>query len=112
MIDTLALTMGGPLMLLFGIIAAAVLGCAAGFVMGTTMGRTRPATPLPTTLRVTRETLATTTTQLEKASARLNTARRSDLAGSALILGRRIAELSAGLGALERKTKHAKEASE
>ena len=110
MISILAMTMGGPLMLLFGILAAAVLGCAGGFVIGTTMGRTRPSTPLPTTIRVTRETLATTCTQLEKASAKLNAAQKHELAGTALTLGRRIQELSAALGAVERKAKHAKEA--
>ena len=36
-----------PMMLMFGILASAAAGGGAGFIAGTTIGKTRPATPLP-----------------------------------------------------------------
>ena len=111
MTPILAMSMTDPLMLMFGILITAVLGCAAGFFLGTSMGATRPATPLPTTIQVTRERLTSTVTQLEKASTRLNEAQRSELAGTALVVSRRISELSSKLGSLGAKTRREQEGS-
>lgn len=107
----LALTLGGPLMLLFGIMVAAIVGAAGGFVFGTTTGRTKPETPLPTTLRLTRDQLAATCSDLEKASRKLSDARKSEESGAALVVARRIADLSAQLGRLDRKAQHRQEGS-
>lgn len=106
MITTLALTLGGPLMLLFGIMMAAVAGLAGGYLMGVNLGKTRPETPLPTTIRLTRDLLANTTGDLEKASKKLNEAQRPELAGSTLVLARRLSELSSALGRIGHKAKH------
>lgn len=105
MITILAMSMGGPLMLMFGITIALALGCAAGYLLGTALGRTRPATPLPTTVQVTREHLASTCAHLEKASARLNAAQRGELAGHALVLARRISDLGTQLGRIGHKAR-------
>lgn len=98
MTPTLALSMGGPLVLMFGILIALALGCGAGYVLGVSLGKTRPATPLPATVRLTREQLASTCAHLEKASAKLGAADRSELAGSALVLARRTSDLATQLG--------------
>ncbi|MHB8603769.1 MAG: hypothetical protein ACYDCK_00835 [Thermoplasmatota archaeon] len=90
---------------MFGIMAAAAAGGVAGYFAGTTIGQTRPATPLHTTIRLTRDQLAATATQLEKASEKLNASQRGDLAGSALVVGRRITELTNSLGRLDHKAK-------
>lgn len=105
MTPTLALAVGGPLMLMLGIMIALLAGAAGGFVLGTQLGRASPATPLPTTIRLARDELAATVTRLEKASAKLNAAQRSDLAGAALVVGRRVTDVSSALGALGHKTK-------
>lgn len=102
----LALSMGGPLMLMFGILIALALGCAGGYVLGNHVGRTRPETPLPTTIRLTRENLAASCTHLEKASAKLNAAQRSEQAGAALVLARRLSELATQLGRIGHKARH------
>lgn len=107
----LAIDMGGPLILLFGIIAAVALGCAAGYVMGTQMGRTRPATPLATSVHVVREALASATNRVEKASTKLGSTERGELAASAKAIARRLSELSTGLGSVERKSKTSREGS-
>lgn len=111
MIPILALTMDGPLMLMFGIVAAAVLGAAGGYVLGTRIGATSPGTPLPTTLRLTRESLASVTAQLEKASSKLNGAQHPELSGTALVLGRRVTDMASELGRIEQKAKHTREGS-
>lgn len=90
-------------MLMFGIMAAAAAGGAAGYVAGTTIGRTRPSTPLPTTIRLTRDQLAATCTQLEKASECLNASQRGDLAGTTLGVGKRVSELASALGQVGHK---------
>ena len=100
------ISMDDPLILLFGIMLAIAVGCGGGFMLGTTIGRTRAATPLPTTLRLTRETLSSACVQLEKASMKLNATQLPEHAGTVTILGRRIAELSGELGRIERKAKH------
>lgn len=105
MIFILAMNMNDPLMLMFGIMVTAVLGCAAGYFVGTSLGATRAPTPLPTTVRVTRERLSSTISQLEKASTKLNEAQRSELAGTALVLSRRVGELSSALGSIGHKAK-------
>lgn len=107
----LALSMGSPLMLMFGIMIALALGCAGGYVLGTALGRTRPETPLPNTLRVTREHLSSTCAHLEKASARLNAGQRSELAGGALVLSRRLSEISTKLGGIGHKARRNQEGS-
>lgn len=106
MISILALTMGGPLMILFGILVAGAVGCAGGYVLGTSIGRTRPETPLPTTIRIARDALAATCTDIEKASRALGEARQAEAAGRALLLAERICELSSQLGRHGRKAKH------
>lgn len=111
MTPVLALTLGGPLMLLFGIMVAAVLGAAGGFVVGSTMGRTKPETPLPTTVRLTRDQLAAACADLEKASKKLGSSHKSEESGSALVISRRISELSARLGRLGRQAQHRQEES-
>ena len=111
MIPVLALDLGSPLMLMFGMAAAAVMGGVAGYVLGTTLGRTPPETPLPTTVRLTRERLASVVSDLEKASKALNASQRSDLAGSALVLGRRASDASSRLGSIEHRAKRGKEGS-
>lgn len=108
MTPILALTLGGPLMLIFGIMVALVVGSAGGYVLGTSIGKTRPETPLPTTIRLTREQLASTCTHLEKASGKLNNAERSERAGAALVLERRLSELSSSLGTIGHKAKRSK----
>lgn len=105
----LALSMGSPLMLMFGIMIALALGCAGGYVLGTALGRTRPETPLPNTIRITREHLSSTCTHLEKASAKLNAAERSEMAGNALVLARRLSEASTRLGGIGHKAKRSQE---
>ena len=111
MIPVLALDMGSPLMLMFGMVAAAVTGGVAGYVVGTTMGRTPPETPLPATIRLTRERLAAAVSDLEKASSTLNASRRGELAGTAMVLGRRVTEFSGHLGTIGHKAKRSKEGS-
>lgn len=104
----LAIDFDGPLMMMFGIAVTAAVGCAAGFVLGVTIGRAAPETPLGTSLRLTREQLASAVAQLEKASAKLNASDRSEDAGTAIVLGRRVSELSASLGTLQHKAQRAK----
>lgn len=99
------MSMDDPLILLFGIMLAIAIGCGGGFVLGTTIGRTRPATPLATTLRLTREALASVSARLEKAAVKLSGAQRPEHAGTAVILGRRLAGFSQELGRIERKAK-------
>ena len=111
MTPILALSMGGPLMLMFGIMIALALGCAAGYVLGTALGRTRPATPLPATIQLTREHLNSTGAHLEKASSKLNKAERSEMAGTALVLARRLADLSTQLGRIGHKARREQEGS-
>lgn len=105
MMFVLALSLNSPMMLMFGIVAAAALGGAAGLAIGTTMGRTPPETPLSTTLRLTRERLASSVARIEKASSALNSAHKSDLAGTGLVLGRRLSEFSSRLGGIQHKSK-------
>jgi hypothetical protein len=100
-----AMNLSDPLMLMFGVLAAAAGGAATGYVAGTSIGRTRPATPLPTTIKVTRDQLAATCAQLDQASSKLNAAQRSDLAGHTLVMGRRISELATALGRVGHKAK-------
>lgn len=107
----LALTLGGPLMLLFGILMAVVLGAAGGYMVGTSFGRTRPETPLPTTLRITRERLQGSVGEIEKASRKLTSAQRGELAGHALVASKRVTDLSAALGRIGRKARHHEEGS-
>lgn len=108
---SLALSMSDPLMLMFGIMIALGLGCAAGYVLGTAAGRTRPETPLPTTIQLTRDHLAAATGHLEKASAKLNAADRAEMAGGALVLARRLSEMSAKLGGIGHKARREQEGS-
>lgn len=102
---TLAMTMGDPLMVMFGILVAIAAGAGAGYVAGTSIGKTRPATPLPTTVKLTREQLASTCSQLEKASAKLNEAEQSELSGRALIVQKKLTELTTSLGRIGHKAK-------
>lgn len=111
MTTILALSMGDPLMLMFGIMIALALGCAGGYLLGTALGRTRPATPLPATVQATREHLASTCASLEKASTKLNAAHRSELAGTALVLARRLSDLSTQLGSIGHKARRQQEGS-
>lgn len=106
MIITLALTMNGPLMILLGLMVALVAGAAGGYIMGNMLGKTKPETPLPTTVRLTRDLLAQTSTELEKASRKLTDAQRPELAGSAIVVSRRVEELSSAIGRLGRKARH------
>ena len=108
MITILAMSMGGPLMLLFGIMVALVVGAAGGYVLGTSIGKTKAETPLPTTIHLAREQLAATCTHLGKASGKLNDAERSERAGTLLVLERRLSELSSKLGAIGHKAKRSK----
>lgn len=101
----LAISIGGPLMLMFGILIALVLGCAAGYVMGTSIGRAPAATPLPTTIQRTRDQLAQAVSRIEKASTQLNASERHEESGNALVLARRIAEASTQLGVVGQKAK-------
>lgn len=109
MIPVLAISLGGPMGLMFGVIVTAALGCAGGYVIGSALGRTSAGTPLSTTLRLSRERLASATAHLEKASTKLNVSRQADLAGSALVLRRRIADLSGQLGRIEHAAQKSKE---
>lgn len=99
------MTMSDPLMLMFGILAACAAGGVTGFVAGTTIGRTRASTPLPTTIRLTRDQLASTCAQLDKASAKLNDARHGELSGTALVVGRKLTEIAGELGRIGHKAK-------
>lgn len=103
MIPVLAMDLGDPLMLMFGIMASAAGGGAAGYVFGLGLGRTRPSTPLPTTIKLTREQIAAASQQVEKASEKLQAADRSELAGSALVVGRRLSDMTASLGRIGHK---------
>lgn len=106
MIHALALTLNGPMVLLMGIMVALVAGAAGGYIVGTSMGKTRPETPLPTTVRLTRDLLSATTTDLEKASRKLTESQKPEAAGRALVLSRRVAEISTALGRVGVKAKH------
>lgn len=103
MITVLAIELGDPLMLMFGIMAAAAAGGAAGYVFGIGLGRTRPSTPLPTTIKLTRDQIAAASQQVEKASQKLQASQRSELAGSALVVGRRLADMTSALGRIGHK---------
>jgi hypothetical protein len=92
-------------MLMFGILASAAAGGAAGFLAGTTLGKTRPATPLPTTIKLTREQLASAVTELERAGDELNADAKSEHAGRAMVLTRRLQELTTSLGRIGHKAK-------
>lgn len=103
--------LSSPLTLLFGVLTTLALGAAAGFVLGSAVGRTQAATPLSTTLRLARERLAAASSQIERATAKLGSAERGEFAGSATGLGRRMADLSSELGMLERKSLKSREGS-
>lgn len=103
MIHALALSLNGPMMLLMGIMVAAVAGAAGGYLLGTNIGKTPPETPLPTTVRLTRDILANTVTDMEKASRKLTEAQLPEHAGRATVLSRKVSELSSALGRLSRK---------
>lgn len=105
MIPALALNMTDPLPLMLGIIVTTVVGCGAGFVLGTSVGKTDGTSTLPSTIQQTRDRLSSARERLEKASTELNNAQRSDLAGSALVLARRISEVSTQLGRTQRKAR-------
>lgn len=106
MMMTLALTLNGPLVILMGIMIALVAGAVGGYLMGTQMGKTKPETPLPTTVRLTRDLLAQANGDLEKASRKLTDAQRPELAGSAIVVSRRLEELSSAVGKIGRKAAH------
>lgn len=108
---TLALSMGSPLMLMFGILIALALGCAGGYVIGQALGRTRPETPLPATIQLTRENLASACNHLEKASTKLNAARRPESAGATLVVARRLSDLATQLGRIGHKAGRQQEGS-
>lgn len=95
--------MDDPLMIMFGILVAIAVGAGAGFIAGSTIGRTRPATPLPTTVKLTREQLASTCSQLQAASAKLNAHERDELSGRALVLEKKLGELATSLGRIGHK---------
>jgi hypothetical protein len=94
-----------PLMVMFGILASAAAGGGVGFVAGTTLGRTRPATPLPATIQLTRDQLAAACAQLDKASAKLGSAQQGELAGGANVVSKRLSQLAAALGRIGHKAK-------
>ena len=106
MMNVLALTLNGPMMILMGIMVAAIAGAAGGYMVGTTLGKTPPETPLPTTVRLTRDLLANTCTDMEKASRKLGDARLPEHAGRATVLSRKLSELSTALGRLGKKAQH------
>lgn len=111
MITTVALTLSGPMMTILAMLIAAVVGGAGGYALGTTVGRTAVPTPLPVTIRLAREGLASAAERLEAASKKLNGSARRDLAGSPLTLARRISEISNDLGRIEHKAKRSREES-
>lgn len=97
--------MNDPMMLMFGILASAAAGGAAGFIAGTTIGKTRPATPLPATIERAREELGATCSQLDKASDRLASSKKHELAGGVRVLTKRIQEMTTALGRVGHKAK-------
>lgn len=111
MIPTLAIAIDSPLMQMFGFIAAGFAGAVGGYLLGTNLGSTGKSPPLAATVRRARERLASAATSLEKASAKLTSSGSSDLAGTPLVLSRRITEASAALGTVEHKTKRGREGS-
>jgi uncharacterized membrane protein YccC len=105
MITVLALSLSDPMTLMFGVILTVLIGCGAGYVIGTSLGRTEPGVQLPTALRLSRDRLSSASTRLENASSELARSRRPELAGSTLALARRVSEVSTALGAIERKVR-------
>ena len=105
MITVLALDLSDPMTLMFGVMITVVLGCGAGYVLGTSLGKTGSNVELPTAIRLSRDRLASTSARLESASSTLTRSQRPELAGKALVLARRVSELSTALGSIEHKAK-------
>jgi hypothetical protein len=102
MIALLVVDAGAPLTLLFGIILTVVLGGAAGYFVGTLVGRTEGASDFAASLRLARERLVGAVGALERTAQGLDAAARADLAGSALVLRRKVEETANAIGTIER----------
>lgn len=99
------MNLGDPLTVMLGIVVAAALGGAFGFFAGTSLGRTRVETPLATTIELTREQLTASRLGVEKASDALARANANELAGSAMLVSRRLTELGTALARVGHKAK-------
>ncbi|MHB8587067.1 MAG: hypothetical protein ACYDDF_14655 [Thermoplasmatota archaeon] len=111
MMTMLLVDVGGPLTLIFAAILTAMIGAALGATIGSMVGRTDSDRSFATTIRITRERLATATDDLERGASALAHEARSDAAGAATVLRSRVAEIAKDLGAIERGITRRKEAS-